>query len=33
MVNDRISPIEDIELLNYELLLADLDLIDKRLNE
>lgn len=30
MVNDRISPIEDIELLNYELLLADLDLIDKR---
>lgn len=30
MVNDKIDPIGDIELVNYELLLADLDLIDKR---
>lgn len=30
MVNDNIDPIGDIELVNYELLLADLDLIDKR---
>ncbi|HQD89633.1 MAG TPA: redox-regulated ATPase YchF [Syntrophomonadaceae bacterium] len=30
MVNDKIDPISDIELINYELLLADLDLIDKR---
>lgn len=30
MVNDKINPIEDIELISYELLLADLDLIDKR---
>lgn len=30
LVNDRIDPIHDIELVNYELLLADLDLIEKR---
>ena len=30
MVNDKIDPIGDIELINYELLLADLDVIDKR---
>ncbi len=28
---DRINPVGDIETLNYELLLADLDLIEKRL--
>jgi GTP-binding protein YchF len=30
LVGDKIDPIGDIELINYELLLADLDLIDKR---
>lgn len=31
MVSEKIDPIEDIELISYELLLADLDLIDKRI--
>lgn len=30
MVGDKVDPLGDIELVNYELLLADLDLIDKR---
>lgn len=28
---DSINPVKDIEILNYELLLADLDLIEKRI--
>ncbi|NLO22432.1 MAG: redox-regulated ATPase YchF [Syntrophomonadaceae bacterium] len=29
--NEQVDPVEDIETLNYELLLADLDLIEKRI--
>lgn len=32
MWSDKIDPVGDIELVNYELLLADLDLIDKRVD-
>lgn len=30
LVNERLDPVQDIELLQYELLLADLDLVEKR---
>lgn len=31
MLNNAINPVKDIETINYELLLADLDLIEKRI--
>jgi len=32
-LNDEIDPVKDIETINYELLLADLDLIEKRIDK